>query len=180
MIEELETPHGWVKTIIADIGLVVSGGTPSTKTSKYWGDEINWITPSDLTGYTNKHISFGVKSLSREGLKNSSARLIPEGSILFSSRAPIGYVAIASSELCTNQGFKSLLPAGNISSDFIYYYFKFIKHIAERVATGTTFKEISGRAFSSLPVVLPPVNEQHRIVAKIEELFSELIRFRNK
>ncbi len=108
------------------------------------------------------------------GLKNSSARLIQSGSVHFSSRAPIGYTVISSTSLCTNQGFKSLSPATGVFNEYIYHYFKSIKQEANRVATGTTFKELSGSAFAKLPVPLPPIKEQHRIVEKIEELFSEL------
>ncbi len=99
---------------------------------------------------------------------------MPAGSIHFSSRAPIGNTVISSRSMTTNQGFKSLVPADGVFNESIYYYFKSAKQLAESVATGTTFKEISGSAFSKMPVPLPPTAEQHRIVAKIEELFSEL------
>jgi type I restriction enzyme S subunit len=99
---------------------------------------------------------------------------MPAGSIHFSSRAPIGYVVISSQSLCTNQGFKSLVPADGIYNGFIYYYLRSIKGLANSLATGTTFKELSGAAFSRLPLPLPPLAEQKRIVSKIEELFSEL------
>jgi type I restriction enzyme S subunit len=167
-------PVVWAWTEIKSIGAVVSGGTPSTKVPSYWGDEINWISPADLTKYTNKTISKGAKSITRKGLKNSSAKLMPAGSVHFSSRAPIGYIAISSETLCTNQGFKSLVPAKGIFNEYLYYYLKAAKHLAEERATGTTFREISGTAFGKLPFPLAPCNEQHRIVAKIEELFSEL------
>lgn len=99
---------------------------------------------------------------------------MPKGSVHFSSRAPIGYVVISSVNLSTNQGFKSLVPARGVFNEYIYYYLKGSKAKAEALATGTTFKEISGSAFSRFPCALPPLNEQQRIVAKIEELFSEL------
>jgi len=174
MSDVLNMPKNWVQVTIADLGKVVSGGTPSTKEHSYWGGNISWISPSDLTGYSSKHIVKGAKSITQEGLKNSSATIMPAGSIHFSSRAPIGYTVISSTDMTTNQGFKSLVPAQGIFNEYIYYYFKSAKQLAESKATGTTFKEISGAAFSKLPVPLPPTNEQHRIVAKIEELFSEL------
>ncbi|MDD2663132.1 MAG: restriction endonuclease subunit S [Dechloromonas sp.] len=167
-------PEGWAWTTVAELGKVVSGGTPSTKEASYWGGDIAWISPSDLTGYTNKFIARGAKSISASGLQNSSATVMPAGSIHFSSRAPIGYTVISSRSMTTNQGFKSLVPADGVFNEYIYYYFKSAKQLAESVATGTTFKEISGSAFSKMPVPLPPTAEQHRIVAKIEELFSEL------
>ena len=167
-------PVNWVWTEIKYIGAVVSGGTPSTKEPSFWGDEVNWISPADLTGYTCKNISKGAKSITRMGLDSSSAKLMPAGSVHFSSRAPIGYVAISTEPLSTNQGFKSLVPATGVFNDYLYYYFKASKQLAEERATGTTFKEISGTAFGKLPFPLAPINEQHRIVAKVEELFSEL------
>lgn len=173
-MSENQIPTTWEECILSDLGDISSGGTPSTKNPEFWGDEIPWISPSDLTGYTAKYISKGAKSLSKKGLLKSSAKLMPAGSVHFSSRAPIGYLAISSQSLCTNQGFKSLTPAEGIFNEYIYYYLKSIKDLANSLATGTTFKELSGKAFAKLPFPLPPLAEQHRIVAKIEELFSEL------
>lgn len=167
-------PEDWIACQIHHLGRVVSGGTPSTRIPEYWGDDIAWISPADLSGYTSKSIAHGAKSLSQAGLDNSSAQLMPKGSVLFSSRAPVGYVAIASNELATNQGFKSLVPAQGINSSFLYYYFRSIRTLANDRATGTTFKELSGKAFAKLPAVLAPLVEQRAIVAKIESLFSEL------
>lgn len=174
MMQKVDLPESWIWTIVSELGSVASGGTPSTKEPSYWGSDIAWISPSDLTGYSSKFIAKGAKSISLEGLKNSSAVIMPAGSIHFSSRAPIGYVAISANEISTNQGFKSLIPAPGIFSEYIYYYFKSARQLAESLATGTTFKEISGAAFSRMPVPLPPELEQRRIVAKLEALFSEL------
>lgn len=167
-------PDGWRWVKLGDLGKVISGGTPSTSDPSYWSDEISWITPADLSGYEEKFISKGRKSISKKGLENSSAKLLPKGSVLFSSRAPIGYVAIASGELATNQGFKNIIPSKDVISDFLYYYLKASKQLAEASASGTTFKEISGTKFGELPMPLPPLTEQHAIVSKIEELLSEL------
>ncbi|MFQ5629609.1 MAG: restriction endonuclease subunit S, partial [bacterium] len=164
-------PKGWIWTKIGDLGTVTSGGTPSTKNVKYFGGKIAWITPADLSGYSNKYISKGRKSLTQVGLQNSSAKLLPKGSVLFSSRAPVGYVVIAANEICTNQGFKNLVPSKEISNEFIYYYLKSAKRLAESYASGTTFLELSGTKFAQLQIPLAPFNEQHRIVEKIEELF---------
>jgi len=152
----------------------MSGGTPSTSEPSYWGDEINWISPSDLTGYRSKFISKGAKSITAAGLKNSSARLMPAGSVHFSSRAPIGYTVISAQSLCTNQGFKSVVPADGVFNEYLFHYLKFIRQEANARATGTTFKELSGSAFAALPFPLAPLAEQRRIVEKVEELFSEL------
>lgn len=169
-----ELPYSWTWTILNDIGEIVAGGTPSTKVPAYFDGKIAWITPADLTGYNQKYIYQGRRNISVEGLRNSSAQLIPCGSILFSSRAPIGYVAIAANDLCTNQGFKNLVPSAKVHSEFVYYYLKSAKQLAEKNASGTTFKEISARNFAKLPIPLPPLSEQKKIVLKIEALFSEL------
>ncbi len=167
-------PKGWKAVKLGEVGEIISGGTPSTKVPEYWNGKISWITPADLSGYTEKFISKGRKSISKSGLKNSSARLMPKGSVLFSSRAPIGYVVIAGYEICTNQGFKSVIPSEDVSSEYLYYFLKASKHNAEKVASGTTFKEISLKSFANLDFPLPPLPVQQRIVEKIEELFSEV------
>lgn len=172
--EQWDIPSHWCWTTISQIGEVVSGGTPASKEPAYWGGDINWISPADLTGYSEKFIRKGNKSITQEGLKKSSAKLMPAGSVHFSSRAPIGYVAISAEPISTNQGFKSLIPIPGVFNEYIYYYLKGSKQLAERKASGTTFLELSGKAFGLLPVPLPPLPEQRRIVAKIEELLSEL------
>ncbi len=167
-------PLNWSLVKLGDVGEIIGGGTPSTKVKDYFDGNIAWITPADLTGYKNKVITFGRRNITEVGLKNSSARIIPKGSILFSSRAPIGYVVIAANDLSTNQGFKTLVPTKKILSEFVYYYLKSSKQIAEKHASGTTFKEISAKNFANLPIPLPPISVQQKIVEKIEQLFSEL------
>jgi type I restriction enzyme S subunit len=167
-------PSSWCWTQLGVLGEIVSGGTPSTKEPSFWGREINWITPADLTGYSGKTIAKGAKGITKIGLTNSSAKLMPAGSVHFSSRAPIGYVVISAEPMCTNQGFKSLVPRTGVFNQYVYYYLKSAKSLARERASGTTFLELSGSAFARLPIPLPPENEQRRIVAKIEELFSEL------
>lgn len=167
-------PQGWEIKTLGEIGKVVSGGTPSTINKDNFDGEIAWITPADLSGYKEKYISKGKRNLSEQGLKNSSARLLPPNSILFSSRAPIGYVAIASNTLCTNQWFKNLIPHSNVSSEYIYYFLLHSKRLAESVASGTTFKEISATNFSKLPIPLPPLETQKQIVEILDSKFTTL------
>ncbi|MDF1639034.1 restriction endonuclease subunit S [Alcanivorax jadensis] len=169
-----DIPDNWSWSRVSDLGDVIAGGTPSSKEPKYWGGNVNWISPSDLTGHTKKTISKGNKSITEGGLRNSSAKVMPAGSIHFSSRAPIGYVAISAAPMATNQGFKSLVPQQGIFNEFVYYYLKSSKQLAEKRASGTTFLELSGKSFGLLQIPVPPTNEQKRIVAKIEELFSDL------
>ena len=167
-------PPNWVWTTLSQLGEIVGGGTPSTKEPSYWGDEINWITPSDLTGYSRKTIRKGARGISRLGSANSSAIVMPAGSVHFSSRAPIGHAVISSRPTATSQGFKSLIPASGILNSYVYYYLIASRDYARRRASGTTFLELSGKAFGELAIPLTSTATQHRIVAKIEALFSEL------
>jgi len=167
-------PEGWIWTTIGEIGIVTSGGTPKTNNSGFWGGKIPWVTPADLSNYKNVYIEKGSRNITEIGLEYSSAKLLPKGSILFSSRAPIGYVAIAKNEISTDQGFKNIIPTQSLFCEYIYYYLKTIKPLAEKMASGTTFLELSASKFAQLPIPFPPLSEQHRIVARIEELFSEL------
>ncbi|MCY4183398.1 MAG: restriction endonuclease subunit S [Gammaproteobacteria bacterium] len=167
-------PPTWEWSRIDELGKVVSGGTPSTKVSEYWEGDIIWFAPSDLTGYKRKFIERGAKTLTREGLAKSSAKLMPAGSVMFSSRAPVGYTAINTEPATTNQGFKSIIPHDGLFNEYIYYYLQAAKQIAEQRATGTTFKELSGSAFGALPIPIAPICEQHGIVEKIEALFAEI------
>lgn len=171
----LNIPSNWKWVTLDDIGIVVSGGTPSTKEPEFWNGDIPWVTPADLSNYNEVYISKGRRNISKVGLEYSSATLLPENSIIFSSRAPIGYVAITKNELATNQGFKNLITFEDcINPKFVYYYLSSIKELANEMASGTTFLELSGTKFKQLPFPLAPIEEQNRIVDKIEELFSEL------
>lgn len=173
----MKTKTNWQNLQLQDIGSIVAGGTPSTKNPNNFGGGVAWITPADLTGYTDKYISKGKRNLSKTGLKNSSAILLPKGSVLCSSRAPIGYVVIAENEIATNQGFKNVVPNTKIvNSEYLYYFLKGNKDLITSFASGTTFLEISAKRFSAIPIPVPPMAEQKRIVQKIEELFGVIDR----
>ena len=168
-----EIPKGWEWCRLGEIGQIIGGGTPSSSNSEYYSDnEIPWITPADLRGYDKKYISNGGRYISKLGLQKSSAQLLPIGSVLFSSRAPIGYVVINDKELSTNQGFKSIVPFDKNMNEFIYYFLKYNKSYIEEISSGTTFKEISGSGMKNLVIPLPSVAEQLRIVQKVDELFA--------
>ena len=161
----------WIWVCAGEIADVISGGTPSTSDlSNFTKDGIPWLTPADLSNYKSTYIERGARDISEKGLKTSSARILPKGTVLFTSRAPIGYCAIAANEISTNQGFKSLILSGSISPEFVRYYLLSAKAYAESLASGSTFKELSGKRVESLEIPLPPLNEQRRIVAKIEAL----------
>ena len=130
---------------VEDLGSVVGGGTPSTEKDEYWDGDIPWISPADLTGYTDVYISKGAKNITEEGLKKSSTKLLPAGTVLLSSRAPIGYIAIAKNDICTNQGFKSIVCNENIvNNSYLYYFLKLNTEYLKSFASGATFPELSG------------------------------------
>ena len=162
------------KVKISDIGKIVSGATPKTKDVDNYGGSIAWITPADLSGYTSKYISHGSRNITQKGYDSCSTHLMPRGTVLFSSRAPIGYVTIAENPICTNQGFKSIVPNDDIDSEFLYYQLQYLRKKIQEKGSGTTFKEISGKVLGETDIVVPSLEEQFRIVTRIEELFSEL------
>ena len=167
-------PRDWRRTLLGEVCRVVSGSTPKTDVAEHWGGDIPWLTPDDLSRHTSKHVSGGRRSLTQAGYDSCSTRLVPEGSVLYSSRAPIGYVAVATRPMCTNQGFKTAVPGPDLTSDFLYWQLLALTDDIRVRASGTTFKEISGKAFAATSVVVPPLDEQHRIVAVLENHLSQL------
>ena len=146
----------WTLGTVSDLGAVVGGSTPSkSKPEYYTEDGIAWITPKDLSINKAKFISHGENDITELGLKNSSASIMPEGTVLFSSRAPIGYIAIASGEVTTNQGFKSVVPKPEIGTAYVYYFLKYNLPVIEGMASGSTFKEVSGSTMKNVPAVIP-------------------------
>ena len=146
----------WKIGTISDLGAVVGGSTPSKAKPEYYAETgIAWITPKDLSINKSKFVSHGENDITELGLKNSSATIMPEGTVLFSSRAPIGYIAIAAGEVTTNQGFKSIVPKSEIGTAFVYYFLKHNLPIIEGMASGSTFKEVSGSTMKGVPAVIP-------------------------
>ena len=169
-----DLPRGWIRTKLGAVCKIVSGSTPRSTEPRYWGGQVPWITPDDLSRHTTQMIAFGRRSISDEGYASCSTQMVPPGTVLYTSRAPIGYLAIASQTVCTNQGFKSLIPPDGLSSKYLYWYMRYVTQEVRSRASGTTFEEISGRAMAEVPLVLAPQQEQVRIVAAIEEQFSRL------
>ena len=146
----------WKMGTISDLGNVIGGGTPSKKVEEYYTTNgIAWITPKDLSNDKSKFVVHGETDITELGLAKSSATLMPKGTVLFSSRAPIGYIAIADSEVSTNQGFKSIVPLENVGTAFIYYFLKENLSAIENVASGSTFKEVSGSTMKNFGAVIP-------------------------
>ncbi|MBQ0089399.1 MAG: restriction endonuclease subunit S [Prevotellaceae bacterium] len=165
-------PEGWRVGQLSEICEIVGGGTPSKAKAEYYTENgIHWLTPKDLSISCKKFTSRGQDDITELGYKNSSARLMPKGTVLFSSRAPIGYITIALNPICTNQGFKSAIPeiAG---SAFLYYYLKFNTDNIENLSSGSTFKEASGALMKSLAVAIPPKEVFDEFEAIMTSYFS--------
>ena len=146
----------WIECKISDLGTVVGGATPSTKKMENYDDgKIAWITPKDLSLFSGRYIEHGERNITEVGLKSCSTQLLPKNTVLFSSRAPIGYIAIAANEVCTNQGFKSVIPNENIDPLFLFYLLKYNKDKIEGMGGGTTFKEVSGSTMKNIIVNVP-------------------------
>ena len=165
----------WKEVRLGDVGKIVGGATPSTRNPQNYGGVIPWITPKDLSINKERFIEFGERNISELGLNSCSAKMLPKGSILFSSRAPIGYVAIAHTSLCTNQGFKSFVPdTDKMDSMFSYYL---LKHNSENIAnlgSGTTFMEVSGKVMSDFIVNIPDLLTQQEIAGILSSLDAKI------
>ena len=177
-------PTGWKVGELNDVCEIVGGGTPSKNHPEYYCERgIAWLTPKDLSVSKSKFSSRGSEDITPEGYKNSSTKLMPRGTVLFSSRAPIGYISIATNEICTNQGFKSAIP-GIAGTGYLYYFLKANTDKIESKASGSTFKEASGALMKSLEIIIPAdgilnqfeaelapiLNKQENIASEIQAL----------
>ena len=166
----------WKNCTLADLGEVVGGATPSTKVKEnYDGGTIPWITPKDLAGFQGRFISRGERNITEQGLRSCSTQIMPKDTVLFSSRAPIGYVAIAKTELCTNQGFKSIVPNANTDPLFLYYLLVYNKDRIENMGVGTTFKEVSATTMRGIPVRVPTSVSHQKHIANTLSMLDERI-----
>ena len=166
----------WRSCTIGDLGTVVGGATPSTKKAEnYDGGTIAWITPKDLAGFSGRFIFCGERNITEQGLKSCSTQLVPAHTVLFSSRAPIGYIAIAGQNVCTNQGFKSVVPNESTDYMFLYYLLKYNKNKIESLGSGTTFKEVSGSTMRGIEVFVPEAIEEQRRIASILSALDDKI-----
>ena len=168
-------PNNWKTYKLSDIGEIIGGGTPSTSKQEYYNGDIPWITPRDLSNHSSMFISKGDRSITQLGLKNSSAKLMPEGSVLLTSRAPIGYLAISKNQVCTNQGFKSIVVNQNlVNNKFIYYLLKSNIDLLLQNASGSTFQEISGSVVKNLEFDFPPLEEQKSIASILSAIDDKI------
>jgi type I restriction enzyme S subunit len=169
-----EIPEGWRVGKLSEVGKIVGGSTPSKKHPEYYTDNgISWLTPKDLSINRRKFTSRGEIDITDIGYKSCSTQMLPKGTILFSSRAPIGYISIAQNEICTNQGFKSVVPNKEIGSAFIFYYLKTNTFEIESKASGSTFKEASGSLMNSLSVIIPTLETMQKFNEIVNPIFSQ-------
>ena len=181
----------FINVKLSDIGEVVGGATPSTKNPDNYDGNIAWITPKDLAGYNKVYISKGERNITEMGFKSCSTKILPKNSVLFSSRAPIGYVAISENDLCTNQGFKSIIPNNKIDYKFLYYLLKHNKNYIASKGSGSTFKEVSGSVMKGIELSIPKNIHDQKKISKIlfdidkkielnNEINNNLYEFNNK
>jgi type I restriction enzyme S subunit len=159
---------------LGDVAEIVGGGTPSTKQSKFWDGEIPWLTPKDLSSFNGVYVDKGSRSITSDGLRASSAKMLPPGSVLYTSRAPIGYVAIARNSIATNQGFKSFVLKDGFVPEYVFYLLKASKAEIESHASGGTFAEISAKAIADVLLPFPPFEHQRAIANLLSSLDMKL------
>lgn len=170
----------WKECTLSELGDIVGGATPSTKNESNYGGNIAWITPKDLSILKGRFIAHGERNITEKGLNSCSAQMMPANTILFSSRAPIGYIAISENPVCTNQGFKSLIP--NLDNDpmFLYYLLKYNRDAIEAMGSGTTFKEVSGATMRNIRVRVPSKKTEQQHIASILDSLDSKIEINDK
>lgn len=168
----------WQTKTIGEVAEIVNGGTPKTSSSDYWDGGLMWITPKDMGKLKSAYVDQTSRTISESGLKNSSAKLLPVNSIILSSRAPIGHLAINTVPMATNQGCKGLVPKDGINAKFLYYFLKNSVDLLNSLGSGATFKELSSTKLKEVHIKAPPIQEQIRIVKLLEEAFESIDRAR--
>lgn len=164
----------WKQVRLGEMGKTISGGTPDSTNPEFWEGDVHWATPTDITKLTSRFIRGTARMITQAGLKDSSAKLVPSGSILICTRATIGEMAIATGPICTNQGFKNLVPSKDYDSDFLFYLLQFFKNDMIRYASGSTFLELSKKDFDKRSFMVPALSEQRRIAAVLNASEEEI------
>ncbi len=172
--DTLKLPQHWESKNIAETTRIVPGGTPKTKIKEYWDGNIAWITPADLGKLSTREVDITRRTISDIGLEKSSAKLFPAHSVILSSRAPIGHLAINTVPMATNQGCRGIVPNSNLNNVFLFYFLKSNIKLLNDLGTGTTFKELSTKALGSVKIPIPPLEEQKQIVAILDKAFEAI------
>lgn len=171
-------PNGWRWVLLGEACKVVSGATPSTSVSDYWGGDIPWVTPTDLGKLNSSILTTTQRRITQDGLASCSAEMVPSGTVLMSSRAPIGHLAVAGVRCCTNQGCKNLIPSESVDTWYLFFALKISVPELKALGSGATFTEISKTAVESFEIPLPPIVEQKRIAAILKEQMAAVERAR--
>ncbi len=164
----------WKTVALGDVCSIVNGGTPKSEVAEYWDGDLNWITPKEMGKLLSREISSTERKITDKGMKNSSAKLLPINSVILSSRAPIGHLAINKALMATNQGCKGLVPTEVLNYEYLYYFLSHSKQLLNDMGSGATFKELSGSKLATVKIPLPPLSIQIKIVAKLDAIFSEI------
>ncbi len=164
----------WKSVALGDVCSIINGGTPKSEVAEYWGGDLNWITPKEMGKLKSREISITERKITDKGIKNSSAKLLPVNSVILSSRAPIGHLAINKSLMATNQGCKGLVPSEALDYEYLYYFLSHSKQLLNDMGSGATFKEISGSKLATVQIPLPPLPIQKKIVSKLDTIFFEI------
>lgn len=166
----------WENVALGDVCTIVNGGTPKSDVPEYWHGDLNWITPKEMGKLTSREITSTERKITEKGIKNSSAKLLPVNSVILSSRAPIGHLAINKSLMATNQGCKGLVPSERLHYEYLYYFLSHSRQLMNDMGSGATFKELSSSKLATVEIPLPPLATQQRIVAKLDAIFAEIDR----
>lgn len=167
---------GWEILMLGEVCEIFNGGTPDTTVAKYWDGENLWITPKDLGKLDDIYVYDSTRKISDAGLKNSSAKMLPSNSVILSSRAPIGHLAINKNPISTNQGCKGLVPKTKVKTLYLYYFLSKSVDLLNSLGTGATFKELSASKLAKVEIPIPPISEQQRIVAILDEAFASITK----
>jgi type I restriction enzyme S subunit len=168
----------WPKYRLSDVTTILSGGTPKSGVTDYWGNDIRWITPKDMGRMSSEYISDTGRRISKLGLDKSSAKLIHKNSVILSTRAPIGHLAINTEPMATNQGCRGLIPKESLNTKYLYYFLLGNVTLLNELGTGTTFKELSKTALERVEIPLPSIPEQQRIVVILDQAFADIEKAR--
>lgn len=172
--DPIKNSKGWIVDRLGNQAKIVGGGTPKTSEPSFWNGNVPWITPKDLSVSNSLTIKNGERFITEDGLKNSSAEMLPAETVLFTSRAPIGYLAIAKNPLCTNQGFKNFICGSNLVPLYLLFYLDQIMDVVKGMASGATFKEISASTAKQIPILCPPLRLQEEFADKVEQINQNL------
>ena len=166
----------WEIKKLEEVTEILNGGTPKTNIAEYWDGDIHWITPADLGKLKMPTVNDTPRKITRLGLEKSSAKILPEKSIILSTRAPIGHLAINETPMSTNQGCRGIVPSKKLDTWYLYYFLKKNVKLLDSLGTGATFKELSTKALAGIKIPLPPLPEQQRIVSILDEAFAAIAK----